>query len=700
MIDGCRAASPPPAWTKFRFSRINISPVDRLRISLALLAIGLLVAFSLQTPAPETTPLAPTLASMEITGAVSATPPPEPRVPERVLEPMAKPVPESDPAPLVDANRFPPVTAAELFALPRIAESPLELPAQASPPETADEQQPPTPEVANAPLPATLALPQQEIPHASFTTTTTTAAAAVPPLTREFRGAWIATVGNLDWPSKPGLSSTVQQAELIALFDQAVALRLNAIILQVRPSSDALYASKLEPWSHYLSGEMGKPPEPYYDPLEFAVVEAHKRGLELHAWFNPFRALTSAKHVRTISADHVSRRHPAHVRRYGDLLWLDPGETAVRDRVIEVIADVVRRYEIDGVHIDDYFYPYRAKDKKGKPIDFPDDASWKRYVTSGGALVRNDWRRENVNDFVRRLYARIKAEKSWVQFGISPFGIWRPQKAPLISGLDAYDELYADSRKWLENGWLDYVSPQLYWSSDAPKQNYAVLLQWWTGANRLQRHLWPGLAPDRIGPARPASDILSQIGLTRARSRLDTGGNIHWHFKALARNVGQISDRLTAELYSQPALVPASPWLGAATIPEKPDVSFAPARLSWKMKDAVAAKVWALQLKHRGAWTLEVLAGTQTVRDLDPNNPPEAVALTPIDRFGHAGPAAVLEPGRTLAAVPTAGVTAATSATAKAAVAGPQSSGAAAPEVAAPVSAVSVFPEEETEADL
>ena len=467
-----------------------------------------------------------------------------------------------------------------------------------------------------------------------------------PPLAREFRGAWIATVGNIDWPSRPGLPSEVQQREFLVLLDRAVSLKLNAVILQVRPAADALYASTLEPWSPYLSGEMGRAPEPYYDPLEFAVSEAHKRGLELHAWFNPFRALSSVK-CNPASPTHISKTHPEFVRQYRDLLWLDPGEDAVRDHVIGVIMDVVRRYNVDGVHLDDYFYPYRAKDARGRILDFPDDASWAHYTAQGGTLERGDWRRENVNLFVERLYLQIKAEKPWVQFGIAPFGIWRPQAEPLIFGLDAYEEIYADSRKWLERGWVDYISPQLYWNMNTRGHGYATMLQWWAGANPLGRHLWPGIATSRVGPSQPAADLVRQIGLTRLRP--ESKGNIHWHIKTLCDNLGEISDRLCDEVYAASALAPASPWLGTDPV-EKPEPLVESEKLSWKTPRTMSPKLWALQTKRDARWTLEVLPGGQTTRLFDSDKMPEALALTAIDRFGNAGGTAVLE------RIPTTGV--------------------------------------------
>ncbi len=497
--------------------------------------------------------------------------------------------------------------------------------------------------VTASPAPARLELPKSPARLTMDLSNLKPSGLVPPPLPREFRGAWIASVGNIDWPSKPELSVAEQQAELVALLDRAASLKLNAIILQVRPSCDALYSSKLEPWSQYLTGAMGKAPTPFYDPLEFAVTEAHKRGLELHAWFNPFRALTTARNAAGVSPDHITRTHPEYVRRYGDLLWLDPGEPGARACVLDVILDVVHRYDIDAVHLDDYFYPYLQKDKHGRPMPFPDDASWKRYADGGGEMTRDDWRRENINDFVRELYGRIKTEKLWVKVGISPFGIWRPQKELNIAGLDAFSEIYADSRKWLENGWLDYISPQLYWSTDAPKQSYPVLLQWWTDANVMQRHLWPGIATDRISLLRPASDILGQIAFTRGKSA--AAGNIHWHLKSLVDNLGQVSDRLGSELYTDVAAVPASSWLGTEAM-ERPDLSFSSQRLRWEIKDAVAAHQWAIQTKHGDKWDCEILPGSETSRLLDMENLPEALAVTALDRNGNASPVALWESNR------------------------------------------------------
>ena len=308
-----------------------------------------------------------------------------------------------------------------------------------------------------------------------------------PEVAREFRGVWVASVANIDWPSKRTLTTAEQQAELIALLDQAAALKLNAVLFQVRPAADALYQSSIEPWSEYLTGAQGRAPVPFWDPLAFAVREAHARNLELHAWFNPYRARhTDAK--SPLSRSHIAKTNPSLVKKYGGYLWMDPGERVVRERTIRVVLDVVKRYDIDGVHIDDYFYPYPETTRRGRPIPFPDDVSWKRYRNGGGKLTRADWRRQNVDQLVEALHDGIHKVKPWVRFGVSPFGIWRPGYPAQVRGFDAYEQIYADARKWLREGWLDYFTPQLYWPTTKAAQSYPVLLQWWAEENAQGKH--------------------------------------------------------------------------------------------------------------------------------------------------------------------------------------------------------------------
>ncbi|HTD04678.1 glycoside hydrolase family 10 protein [Undibacterium sp.] len=385
-----------------------------------------------------------------------------------------------------------------------------------------------------------------------------------PPAPREFRAAWVASVGNIDWPSRKDLSVAQQQAEIIAILDTAKSMRLNAIVLQVRPAADALYPSALEPWSEYLTGEQGKPPKPYYDPLKMWIDEAHLRGLELHAWFNPYRARTLATAKPPAAASHVSKQHPAIVKQYGDMLWMDPGEALAARQTLAVIADVVHRYDVDGIHIDDYFYPYPVNDAKGNEQDFPDEASWQRYQKEGGKLARADWRRQNVDRLIEQIHAAIHSEKSWVKFGISPFGIGRPDRLPAgIAGFSQYDKLYADVELWLQNGWLDYLAPQLYWPIGQAPQAYKTLLDYWIAQNTQGRHIWAGLYTGRINDSAQSwqpQEILNQIAATREKP--GAGGNLHFSMAALMQNRKGIRAMLQQGPYQGAALIPATPWLG------------------------------------------------------------------------------------------------------------------------------------------
>jgi uncharacterized lipoprotein YddW (UPF0748 family) len=456
---------------------------------------------------------------------------------------------------------------------------------------------------------------------------------------RELRGAWIATVANIDWPSTNTLTSSQQKAELINILDRARALKLNTLIFQVRPSCDALYASTIEPWSEYLTGTMGKPPQPYYDPLAFAVEEAHRRGLELHAWFNPYRA----RHEQAkspIAATHVSRTRPQLVRQYGKYLWLDPGEKDVQDYSLSVVMDVVKRYDIDGVHFDDYFYPYKEKDSSGREIDFPDEASWQRFGADG-KLSREDWRRENVNVFIHRVYESIKAAKPWVKFGVSPFGIWRPHNPPQIQGYDAYENLYADSRKWLANGWLDYFAPQLYWGINPPEQSFPVLLKWWSEQNAKGRLLVPGMDTTKTARRWQPEEIINQIRITRKEPNI--GGHIHWDMKALMRN-GALDAALEREVYGQPALVPAMPWLNHAA-PEQPKLSVSGGlrkTVRWQAGGPEKPWLWVVQIRQADRWSTQILPRSQTSLKAESGHD-DVIAVTAVDRFGNASRPAVIE---------------------------------------------------------
>ena len=361
---------------------------------------------------------------------------------------------------------------------------------------------------------------------------------------REFRAVWIATVDNIDFPTKKNLSIEEQKAELLGNLDLAVKLKLNAVIFQVRPMCDALYRSDIEPWSEFLTGEMGKAQS--FDPLEFVVAEAHKRGILLHAWFNPYRARHPS--AKTISDKHISKRRPDLVRKYGKYLWLDPTDKEVQQYSLSVILDVVKRYDIDGVHFDDYFYPYIEKDSAGNDIEFPDDKNWQAYQQKGGKMNRGDWRRGHVNAFIESVGKSIKRVKPKVMYGISPFGIWQPMPEKGIEGFNAYTGLFADSRKWLQDGTVDYFAPQLYWETARKAQSFPVLLDWWKSQNIRKRHIWVGIAPYRIGRNEhwTANEILDQIKLTKKSD--ETRGAIHFSFKSLRNDLGGVQAALLTDV--------------------------------------------------------------------------------------------------------------------------------------------------------
>lgn len=312
---------------------------------------------------------------------------------------------------------------------------------------------------------------------------------------REFRAAWIATVSNIDWPSKRGLPSEQQKAEFISRLNQLQNLGCNAVIVQIRPAADAFYASLQEPWSRYLTGKQGKAPFPYYDPLVFMIEETHKRNMEFHAWFNPFRVLTDAR-TNPNPSTHVSKQHPNWVVNYGNKGYLNPGIPKAREYVIDIILDVVKRYDIDGVHLDDYFYPYRIAGK-----DFYDHDAFSKY--RGQFTDKEDWRRNNVNVFVAELNTKIKLLKPYIKFGISPFGIWRnaskdPRGSNTKGGQTCYDDLYSDILLWMQQGWVDYILPQLYWEHGHRAAAFEVLLPWWEKQPKHNVHLYYGLGVYRM----------------------------------------------------------------------------------------------------------------------------------------------------------------------------------------------------------
>ena len=488
-----------------------------------------------------------------------------------------------------------------------------------------------------------------------------------PPAPREFRAAWVATVANIDWPSRKGLSSAAQQEEMRVLLDRAVALKLNAIILQVRPCADAIYPSELEPWSEYLAGVQGQAPAPFYDPLALWISEAHARGLELHAWFNPFRArLGEGKSPP--SPLHVSQSRPQWVKAYGNQLWMDPGEPAAAAHSLAVVLDVLKRYDVDGIHLDDYFYPYPVPqgDDAKTELDFPDQSTWQRYADGGGVLARDDWRRSNVDALVQRLNIRIHQIKPWVRFGISPFGIGRPDLRPAgIQGFSQYHKLYADVERWLQAGWLDYLVPQLYWPMDQKEQAFVPLLDYWHRQNAQGRHVWAGLFTSRVlaapvsGALPKASWLPEEITRQIAAVRKQAPGTGHAHFSmvALIQNRQGMADVLQADTYASPALVPASPWLESDT-PQVPTATVTPLmgahgplRISVleSGNPGKAAVCWAVWLRYGVQWSFQISRvpafSISAQRDGDKlgSTALSGIVISAIDRVGNESPRIALD---------------------------------------------------------
>jgi uncharacterized lipoprotein YddW (UPF0748 family) len=423
----------------------------------------------------------------------------------------------------------------------------------------------------------------------------------IPRAEREFRAAWVATVSNIDWPSKPGLSTEEQKREALAILDSAVSLRLNAIVLQVRPQCDAMYKSELEPWSYYLTGVQGKAPEPFYDPLSFWIDEAHNRGIELHVWFNPYRAhLPSGGEITDSS---IVKRKPGLAKKIpNEMHWLDPAKKETQDHSFNVVLDVVRRYDIDGVHFDDYFYPYGDG-------SFPDDETWEEYQKSGGKLPREDWRRMNVNTFIERVYKGIKREKPYVKFGLSPFGIWRPGYPPSISGFDQYSILYADARLWLNEGWIDYWTPQLYWHINQIPQSFPVLLGWWTRENNKNRNLWPGMFTSRMNDEKGVDENINQIMITRGFVP-DAPGHIHFSFKAFLKDSAALNPALKNGPYQRQALVPPSLWLDDDS-PQAPmvetNISNDTLIVRWSHVNNSDVFRWVVYYQYDKSWNYKIL---------------------------------------------------------------------------------------------
>lgn len=460
-----------------------------------------------------------------------------------------------------------------------------------------------------------------------------------PPTTpREFRGVWVATVANIDWPTAGTTNPADLREQMTRIIRKCKETNLNAILLQVRPSCDAIYRSRLEPWSEFLTGRSGQPPTPEFDPLIDWITHTHNAGLELHAWFNPFRARHhEAKHPDAPS--HVTTTRPGLIRFYSNLKWLDPGEPESQNHSLSVVADVARRYDIDGIHFDDYFYPYPVSGRA-----FPDESSYARY---GSGLSRADWRRANIDSFVQRVGREIKSIKPDLPFGISPFGIWRPGHPIGVEGLDAYEALAADARKWLREGWIDYASPQLYWKITAPKQPFGHLLDWWHAQNPARRHVWPGLYTSKVADAAdpwPTSELINQINLIRA-ARGQTPGIVHFSATPIVSDTAGIATALRTGPFADPALPPRMSWLPAPRTPQAPIVTMqdggALTWFTWRAwENEAEIRSWTVWTRNAaGQWRLRIHGANERVLEVSSTGPQaiDAVAIAAVTKGSTEG---------------------------------------------------------------
>jgi uncharacterized lipoprotein YddW (UPF0748 family) len=373
----------------------------------------------------------------------------------------------------------------------------------------------------------------------------------------EFRGVWVATVDNIDWPSRGNYNADSQKAEFIKLLDMHQRNGLNALIVQVRPVTDAFYPSQYEPWSEFLTGAQGQPPIPYYDPMGFMIAETHKRGMEFHAWMNPYRAVFNIG-KSSIAANHITKIHPEWFLTYGDKKYFDPGNKDVQQYLTRVVQDVVSRYAVDAIHFDDYFYPYRIPGK-----EFPDNA---KYLQYGNGMSKDDWRRSNTDSIISMLSAVIKKENPKCQFGISPFGVWRnidkdPEGSKTNGAQTNYDDLYADILLWLKKGWIDYVAPQLYWEFGHKIAPYEILLDWWS-KHTYGKNCYIGLGIYRANSNAAWKD-LTQIPrmIDALRNTPNIQGMIFFSSKTFDKNPNGWSDTLRLNYFKEPAKMPEMGWL-------------------------------------------------------------------------------------------------------------------------------------------
>ncbi len=406
---------------------------------------------------------------------------------------------------------------------------------------------------------------------------------------REFRAVWIAHVENIDFPTQKTFSPETQRQEFVQILDAHQRNGINAVLVQVRPSADAIFPSPFEPWSEWLTGTQGKAPEPLYDPLAFMIEEAHKRNMEFHAWFNPYRAVTDSS-KSSIAVSHISKTQPKWIIPYNKKKLLDPGLPEVRDYILRIVQDVAKRYDIDGVHFDDYFYPYPETG-----FSFADDSTFKKHAR--GFTNKDDWRRDNVNLLIKNISESLKNTKPYIKFGISPFGVWRnlssDPKGSNTRAFEGYSGIYGDALKWLQEGWIDYVTPQIYWTIGFSVADFQILVPWWA-KNTNGRHLYVGQAAYRVNDQqttdanwRNLAQMPNQMRLLRQTANVQ--GSVFFSSKSITNNLGGFQDSLRNNFYKTPALPPIMAWKDA-TPPASPNVVAEPlsdgVKINFQAKDA------------------------------------------------------------------------------------------------------------------
>ena len=437
----------------------------------------------------------------------------------------------------------------------------------------------------------------------------------------EMRAGWVASVANIDWPSRKGLSVEQQKAEYIAILNKSQEVGINALFVQIRPATDAFYHSQYDPWSEFLTGKQGQ--YPGYDPLQFMLEETHKRGIEFHAWLNPYRAVFDIR-KSSIDLNHITRRRPDLFFNYGTGKIFDPGIPETRQYFVGVVKDIINRYDVDGIHIDDYFYPYKVPG-----IDYPDDASFRKY---GNGMSKANWRRNNVDLIIKEIHEAILSTKPMVRFGVSPFGIYRNKSewagGSNTRGTTNYGDLYADILRWAREGWVDYIVPQLYWPIGKDGQDFTILTDWWA-QNSYGRQLYIGQGffnANSTSLWKNKHELPNQIKYIRRNHNVH--GSVYFSFKSIQRNLNGWTDSLRNNYYRKPAIVPPMSWIDKtpAHSPEVWTVESAPNNYDIKINGALN------ELSKRDKVKSYVLYYTQEYTDLG-NAPEKMIAANGANRF-------------------------------------------------------------------